>query len=570
MAISVTTDLVDVNLSEATSNYSTLGTWATNIKESPDTYVQSSNTVGGRVSANTAWAHTSLTSTDFTINERHVFQWLKCISVPQLDTKANGGLCITISSDATPTLTGTSPSDGPTNSKTWYVGGSEDSLSGWVCYVVDPQSTPDLTLGSPSMTSVQRIGIRGKMLGTVGGGAVKPVNIVFDATRYGTGLTYTGDNAGTAGNFSDILLIAMSSTNAWGILTSDSSIFFGAGKFNFGTTSQSAVSSFKSTGQLFIWRNFPVSTTFYFWLIKGSTSFTTTFQLGNYTSGLSSDGNVIKGAGDPSSSTFATWSIEIGTNTIVNLYASQFSELYRTTLQNTTDIRGCTFKNFGDITVNGATIDSCIFQDLRISTPINATYCLYIDTTAPILTNNTFINCPNTIFWNVNTNTNTILDNCSFISGGTGHAIELGANTPSSITLTDISFSGYGATDTTDSTIYNNSSKSITINVVGGTTPTILNGSGASTTVNSNVSVTLTDLKNPSEVRVYDAGTTTEIDGSENIITGEFAFTVSSGQSVDISILSLSYQNVRLKNYSTTINAILPINQIIDRQYNNL
>lgn len=498
MPVTITTDLVDVNLSEATTNYAVIGTWGTAIAASPDTYVQASNTVGGRVSANSAWAHTTIptTTVDLTIGERHVFQWLKCISIPQLDTKANGALGITISSDATPTLVGTSPSNGPSNSKTWYVGGNTDALSGWVCYVVDPTSTPTLTLGTPAVTAIQRIGIRGKVVGTVGGGAVKPVNIVFDATRYGTGLTYSGDTgAGGPGNFTSILDIAMNSTNAWGILTSDSSIYFGAGKFNFGTTGQTATSSFKDIGQLFVWRNFPVATTFYSWLIRGNSSFNTTFQLGNYTAGLISDGSVVKGAGDLTSSTFATWSLNVGTNTTVNLYGSQFSELYRGILQSTTSVRSCTFKNFGNITINGATIDSCTFQDLKTTTPISATYGIVIDTTIPIITNNTFNNCATAVFWNVNADTIQKLSGSTFNSGGGGHAIELSANTPSTITLTNVIFNGYtggtpGSNDTpnsgsVDAAIYNNSGKAITINITNGTTPAVRNGAGATTVVNA-------------------------------------------------------------------------------------
>lgn len=51
MAIAVTTDLTDGNLSEATTNYAVIGTWATGIAASVDTYIQSAATVGGRVSA---------------------------------------------------------------------------------------------------------------------------------------------------------------------------------------------------------------------------------------------------------------------------------------------------------------------------------------------------------------------------------------------------------------------------------------------------------------------------------------------------------------------------------------
>jgi hypothetical protein len=83
-----------------------------------------------------------------------------------------------------------------------------------------------------------------------------------------------------------------------------------------------------------------------------------------------------------------------------------------------------------------------------------------------------------------------------------------------------------------------------------------------------NVFLTLTGLQDGSEVRVYEAGTTTEIAGQEVVNGGTFssAVTVSS---VDISVLSLGFQNLRLKSVDTTSNATLPIQQIVDRQYAN-
>lgn len=573
MAISITTDLVDVNLSEATTNYAVLGTFATAIAVSPDTYIQSGNTVGGRVSANTAWAHASLAATNLSTGEYHVFQWLKCISVPQLDTKANGGLGITLSSDAAPTLTGVSPSDGPSNSKTWYVAGKTDPLMGWTCYVVNPNSTPDLTLGSPDVTSVQRLGIRAKMLGTVGAGSVKPANVVFDATRYGKGLTYNGDAAGIPGTFSDILVTAMSVGNAWGILTSDSSIYFGAGKFNFGTAAQIAISSFKSVGELFVWRNFPVAATFYAFLIRGAASFATTFQVGNYSAGLTSDGSVIKGSGDPTSATHSVWSLDIGTNTTVNLYGSQFSELYRAILQSATTMRGCTLKNFGNITANGATIDDCTFIELKTMAPIGGTYGIEVATSAPTLTNCLFVDCATAILWNVNADTNGKLNGTTFISGGTGHAIELGANTPTTIELANVTFTSYGANGTIDAAIYNNSGKTITINITnGGNTPTIRNGAGAATTVNNLSTLILTGLVTDTEVRAYvgtNPATATAIVGVESSSTSFTGSHNSSGLEGYIILHALGYvpQTIGL-TYAAGTQSI-PVQQQADRNYSN-
>jgi len=156
----------------------------------------------------------------------------------------------------------------------------------------------------------------------------------------------------------------------------------------------------------------------------------------------------------------------------------------------------------------------------------------------------------------------------TFTSPGTGHAIEIVS--PGVASFVGNTFIGYGLDNTTDSAIFNNSSGSVTLNIsAGGTSPTVRNGTLASTTINNNVTITLTGLRNPTEVRVYTAGTRTELTGQEDVTTGTYAFSVGSGVLIDVSILSLGYQNQRLLSYSTTTDATLPISQQIDRQYLN-
>lgn len=81
--------------------------------------------------------------------------------------------------------------------------------------------------------------------------------------------------------------------------------------------------------------------------------------------------------------------------------------------------------------------------------------------------------------------------------------------------------------------------------------------------------LTLTGLKNPTEVRVYEAGTEIEVAGQEDVITGTFSASVQV-PSVDIVIHSLGFLNQRLTNIDTSSgNVTLPIQQQIDRQYFN-
>lgn len=76
---------------------------------------------------------------------------------------------------------------------------------------------------------------------------------------------------------------------------------------------------------------------------------------------------------------------------------------------------------------------------------------------------------------------NRSLDAMTFTSDGTGHAIYI--TTPGTYTYTNNSFTGYGATTSTDAVIYNNSGGSVTINVNSGDTPTYRDGVSASTNI---------------------------------------------------------------------------------------
>jgi len=86
--------------------------------------------------------------------------------------------------------------------------------------------------------------------------------------------------------------------------------------------------------------------------------------------------------------------------------------------------------------------------------------------------------------------------------------------------------------------------------------------------------VTLTGLKNPSEVRIFNASSPLEeINGSENITTGEYEAEIDAitYPLINIAILSLGYQNIRLTDIDISDGDIaIPIQQQIDRQYSNL
>lgn len=98
----------------------------------------------------------------------------------------------------------------------------------------------------------------------------------------------------------------------------------------------------------------------------------------------------------------------------------------------------------------------------------------------------------------------------------------------------------------------------------GGTT--ILTGGGAINIITP-TTLTLTGLQPNTEVRVYDAGTTTELAGVENSGTS-FSANIEVS-SVDIVIHSLGYEYQKIEGADTSVNLTLPIQQRLDRNYQN-
>jgi len=125
--------------------------------------------------------------------------------------------------------------------------------------------------------------------------------------------------------------------------------------------------------------------------------------------------------------------------------------------------------------------------------------------------------------------------------------------------LSDWGFVVNGATYTGDIT---------TTGVVTLSSGGLIVGTTIDTNGTTNVSaLNLTGLQSNSEVRVYDAGTTTELAGVENSGT---TFTANiSASSVDIVIHSLGYEYQKIEGANTSSNLTLPIQQRVDRNYRN-
>jgi hypothetical protein len=159
------------------------------------------------------------------------------------------------------------------------------------------------------------------------------------------------------------------------------------------------------------------------------------------------------------------------------------------------------------------------------------------------------------------------ISGCSFVSAGTGHAIEMTA--AGSFAFEGNSFSGYGSGGTTNAAIYNNSGGAITLTLGDGDlTPTVRNGTGASTTINApQPDLTLTGLISGS--RVYVRNTTDGVDLYNEIeATTEWVGSVPSGKALLIRVRNAS-GTPKYRPYQTTTTGLssdvsIVVNQELD------
>ena len=222
-----------------------------------------------------------------------------------------------------------------TNSKHWYLGGNNtESIRGWTPYVVDVDGTPDLSIGTPDMTSIDRIGTRSMIIAVA-----TLAHTILDISRFGTGSTISAGTGRSPVTMADYQAYDNASNLQLGVVIVQNGIYFIGGKLNFGTTTQSAETVFKDTNLVAVYQDFPVASGFYEIKVVGASGQKTTFQLGNYTpaSNLTSAGCTIKGSGNISGTArldgvegmaHSSWKLTASdANQVTKLYNCTFSEM---------------------------------------------------------------------------------------------------------------------------------------------------------------------------------------------------------------------------------------------------
>jgi hypothetical protein len=437
-----------------------------------------------------------------------IYMWIFHRAI--LDTRTNGGLMIQIG-------------DG-TNRRGYHVAGADiagfrhdTGPSLWMCLLLDTGNLPTqftTFAGSaqPNLTAINQVGIGFKTLAKAVGGAT---NCFWDLSRYGNpsstngaGMTVAGGSSGDPGTFLDLATADRStaSGDARGVVRELGAGLFGVqGQLIFGNSSGTSSSWFEDKNVAVAFESRGLTNDKYKITIVDNGVGTTTFRLGTKI-GTGSDAS----GGDGCLIVIPTGvggEFDAATDadvTDVFIYGSTFSGFTNgIKLRSGQEFIGCAVNASGTIDSGGATL-------------VNSTIATSIDTSA--------------LLWNTNANTSGKLDGISFISTGTGHAIELGPNTPNEITFHGINFSGYATSDgsTGNESLYNNSGKAITINIAsGGAVPTVRNGTNASTTIVASVPLNvkvIDQANNPiqnAQVAIYLTSNNTELVNDQTNVDGD-------------------------------------------------
>lgn len=158
-----------------------------------------------------------------------------------------------------------------------------------------------------------------------------------------------------------------------------------------------------------------------------------------------------------------------------------------------------------------------------------------------------------------------------------GHGIEILSGGPSSQNnIGNIFLGAYGGTPgdnntpssgSTDAMIYNNSADDKIFNRSGGgTQPSFRNGASATSDDVAAISLTFTPLETNSEVRLYETGTNTQIDGVEDS-GASFVASAGASQALDYKIINPGFLEINVKNVSFATSQNVIVNQQVDRDF---
>lgn len=546
-----TSDLTDIFLFETTTGVTAFGGGASGLGASPDYSIEGTNAVDKQVSASEkGFLYDNVSN--FTIGPSdHFMIWVVCAVPGLVATRNNRGIAVCIGDDTS-------------NYVQFHVNGGDTKPRGGIQPYAVRYTNSTLTnrrtlVGTPSATPSQ-IGGSANVTGTA-----KFSNFACDAARIGTGYDITGgDGPDADATFAGIA--ANDETTSEGLFQTADGGYSVQGKMRIGNSGTPCVLTDSNTNILIIdGLDGIVQSDFTEFLVSDDASVLTLTNVNFIALGTNNPGrlenltplvhNQDETSYDNSPSTEGTFSGGTGhavsdvitmsdgwtrvtvdavsggvvTQFTVNSLRGRSATAGTVLTQSSTTGSGTGFSLTPDTdNVVGAGTITCEnvgfvgFGETVLSANDDLSNgrwigCDRIFANGAVLNNNAFTGYEGTantsyLVWDVNSDPDGELDGCSFAKGTAAtHAIEFGENSPTTMTLRDIDFSGYNATDgQNDSTFhFKRNTGSVTLNLVGVTGNVSYRTEGATITIVQNpvtLTINVSDVADDSAIagaRVY-------------------------------------------------------------------
>jgi hypothetical protein len=403
------TNLTDFYLDGATT-VAAVGTPAALSNPETDYFIQGSSCIskGAWTNATKGFVIDALGTTFTVPTDGAVILYAKFDAQGSLDTKANGGFQVVIGS-------------GSSAFYHYYVGGKTTlAFSSWESFTVDPNTaTLDNTTGSPDGTE-RWVGVLANLPTTSGPSKGNP--IAADAIRYGRcDLEYTyGDGSPDYNTFELAEATANSNSNRWGLIQYVNGIYLIQGFHSFGTGDDPV--DFRDSNKVVFIR------------ASGNNNLTgdsvsTAFnriEILNSGSNVDWDNIIFQALGTRARGVF------VHTAGTFDATSCQFVDMDTFSLLSTSVMTDCIFRRTNAITAPGSTLNGS--KILAPTVAADASALVWDSATAP----------------------SGKLDDMEFSKGTNAHhAIEFGTSSPTTMTLNNITFTGFNATPgSNDSALY--------------------------------------------------------------------------------------------------------------------
>lgn len=440
----VTTIAGDTEMSSTTNWTSLTGAGNTLGPNETDFYIQGSNCFSKKASTSTGTLGMIYNSSQSITAGSAVYMWLNDLATGVLYDESAGGIQVLIG-------------DATNSYYHWYARGKDTyAYGGWVCVAVDPAAgTHNNTTGTPSTTT----SYFGAVINQSTTGPSKGNPFGIDAIRWGRTITCTSTSS-----FEEVATTNDSQTNRWGQFQATDGGYLMQCRLLMGQTAGSSVTFTGSNKNISIVDTKHVASSFNAFELQNSSSTAAWTNIGVTALGTTSKG---------------TFTITGGTFTGTSC---SFTDMDTFTLTSSTTMSNCIFRRCNTITAAGADMTGSEVAESAVTADTGA------------------------VVWDVNTDTNGLLDDMTFSIGANAHhAIELGTTSPTSVTFTNITFTGFNASNgQNDSTILvSRTTGTVNITISGGTTPSYKTAGATVNIITGVISLTVNGVVSGDRVSMF-------------------------------------------------------------------